>query len=187
MKQFTLRLFVSVVLLRGLSFGQKPAAADPGRGKMGAAEFAWRLGEQTGPSSPATAQVARKQDEIMERIWCGDASDQATQEVCWRAYQARMKYYIGAMDHRTRIFWWQHVASRIIFGVVIGLVGLGVYFAWVQFRKDLFAAGSAQHELEVAPGGIKISSPVLGVVILGLSLGFFYLYLNYVFPVVETF
>jgi cation transport ATPase len=38
-------------------------------------------------------------------------------------------------------------------------------------------------ELELGPTGIKITSPVLGVVILGLSLGFFYLYLKYVYPI----
>jgi cytoskeletal protein RodZ len=61
-------------------------------------------------------------------------------------------------------------------------------------RKTQTAASTdeqAQHadtsvavtELQLGPTGIKITSPVLGVVILGLSLGFFYLYLKYVYPI----
>ncbi len=33
--------------------------------------------------------------------------------------------------------------------------------------------------------GFRIASPVLGVLILGLSLGFFYLYLQFVYPIIE--
>ena len=35
--------------------------------------------------------------------------------------------------------------------------------------------------------GISVSSPVLGVIILVISLAFFYLYLVYVYPISELF
>jgi hypothetical protein len=41
--------------------------------------------------------------------------------------------------------------------------------------------------LELSTTGLKVSSPVLGVVILALSLGFFYLYLVYAYPIQEGF
>jgi hypothetical protein len=70
----------------------------------------------------------------------------------------------------------------------------GVYLAWVQFRHDLDRTdikGEVQapqgHELELSTSGLKVSSPVLGVIILALSLAFFYLYLIYVYPIVEIF
>jgi hypothetical protein len=41
--------------------------------------------------------------------------------------------------------------------------------------------------LEASATGIKLSSPVLGVIILALSLAFFYLYLVHVYPIEEIF
>ncbi len=40
--------------------------------------------------------------------------------------------------------------------------------------------------LELGPTGVKASSPVLGVIILLISMGFFYLYLKTVYPIQET-
>ena len=40
--------------------------------------------------------------------------------------------------------------------------------------------------LEASAQGIKVSSPVLGVIILSLSLLFFYLYLSFVYPIQES-
>jgi hypothetical protein len=42
-------------------------------------------------------------------------------------------------------------------------------------------------EFEASAKGIKVSSPVLGVIILVISLAFFYLYLVYVYPISEIF
>ena len=42
-------------------------------------------------------------------------------------------------------------------------------------------------ELEASVKGIKVSSPVLGVIILVISLLFFYLYLAFVYPIQEVF
>lgn len=44
-----------------------------------------------------------------------------------------------------------------------------------------------EHSVELSTSGIKVSSPVLGVIILALSLAFFYLYLVYVYPIKEIF
>jgi hypothetical protein len=41
-------------------------------------------------------------------------------------------------------------------------------------------------EIEASVTGIRVSSPVLGVLILVISFLFFYLYLIYVYPVVDT-
>jgi len=41
------------------------------------------------------------------------------------------------------------------------------------------------HQLELGQTGLKVSSPVLGVIILVISLAFFYLYLVYVYPIGE--
>ena len=116
-------------------------------------------------------------------------------------------YYRFGMEHRRRSFNWNLLSSQITFWVVILLVFSGIAFAGIQFyislkersgkqtglqsqkitveNKDTF--GEFNTQLEASAKGIKISSPVLGVIILVISLLFFYLYLAYVYPIQETF
>lgn len=146
--------------------------------------------------SPIPVPGATPEDDgtdIQQSVWCPEISDDETLAACWMAYRARLEYYKSGLEHRSRVFWWQHMSTRIIFGVVLLLVGAGVYFAWVQFRHDLGMPGEGAeervsgHTVELSTSGIKVSSPVLGVIILALSLAFFYLYLIYVYPITEIF
>jgi len=116
--------------------------------------------------------------------------DTATIEAYRSALREYYAYQQQGLRHRQRVFAWQHYSSIAIFVVVILLVGAGIYFAAVQFHHGLrggarVAEGSTQ--LEAGPGGVKVSSPVLGVIILAISLAFFYLYLVFVYPIQEIF
>lgn len=123
---------------------------------------------------------------------CVDIADPQTLEDCWAGYRAYFSYYQAGFEHRRNVFWWQHVSTRIIFAVVLVLVAAGMYFAWMQFQLDLrrsAASGEAaprdNTELELATSGIKVRSSVLGVIILVISLAFFYLFLVHVYPITE--
>lgn len=123
---------------------------------------------------------------------CGEIDDPETLEGCWAAHQAYFSYYEAGFEHRRNVFWWQHVSTRLIFAVVLVLVAAGMYFAWVQFQLDVRhsaelgeAAPRDDTELELATSGIKVRSSVLGVIILVISLVFFYLYLVHVYPITE--
>lgn len=117
-----------------------------------------------------------------------DEEGKAMLQASLRAYY---EYRIQGFTHRQRVFSWQLLSSKIIFVVVIFLVLTGIYFSWLQFRADML--DRQQHEdqeqavstIEASSEGIKVSSPVLGVIILVLSLLFFYLYLQYVYPIEE--
>lgn len=115
-----------------------------------------------------------------------DAEGQAAMQAAFKAYY---DYRTEGFDHRQRVFEWQLLSSRLIFVIVIALVGAGIYFSWLQFRADLKKTDrtgeTAASTLEASASGIKVSSPVLGVVILVISLLFFYLYLQYVYPIEE--
>ena len=109
----------------------------------------------------------------------------------WMNYYSYMSF---GYEHRKRVFYWQLVSSEIIFFVVICLVLVGVYFAWLQFyhtlkynKKDGDPDTSLSTELSASFKEIKIVSPVLGVIILIISFMFFYLYLRYVYPIDELF
>lgn len=115
--------------------------------------------------------------------------DDAGQAAMRESFKAYYQYRIQGFRHRQRVFEWQLLSSKIIFVVVIFLVGSGIYFSWLQFRADLKKTDGGSDNtasiLEASTSGIKVSSPVLGVIILVISLLFFYLYLQYVYPIEE--
>lgn len=127
--------------------------------------------------------------------------DAATRQRYLESMQRYYEYRSDGYAYRSRVFEWQLISSKAIFVVVLVLVMCGIYFAWVQFRAAMIAmhrkaaveaaAKDAPNPLatqfEVSSKGIVINSSVLGVIILGLSLAFFYLYLVYVYPIQNVF
>lgn len=98
-------------------------------------------------------------------------------------------YRISGYKHRERVFSWQLFSSKVIFFSVLFLLIVGVYFSYLQFRKAMKGDSSEalSTDLEASTTGFKVSSPVLGVIILVISLIFFYLYLVYIYPIREIF
>jgi hypothetical protein len=130
--------------------------------------------------------------DLLPSVPCEAVKDPKVAERCTEALYAYYDYYTFGLAHRQRVIWWQHISSRIIFGIVLSLVIIGVYFAWRQFSaalNDVNSRGSGAEmptsTVEIGSKGVKVSSPVLGIIILTLSLAFFYLYLVFVYPIVE--
>ncbi len=119
-------------------------------------------------------------------------------------YEQYAKNIADDYTHKRSVLNWQYTSSRIIFYLVIFLVLTGVFFSGVQFyrsfkpkplvlpqkglSKEMMAMlielqKEGVTELSVSGEGLKVSSPVLGVIILALSLIFFYLYLWIVYPI----
>lgn len=116
-------------------------------------------------------------------------------------------YHTAGYRHRQRVFEWQFISSIVIFVLVVLLVSSGVYFAAIQFNEGMrrraaaltsttattqsgspaLPADDTVTTFSASATGITVSSPVLGVIILVISLAFFYLYLVYVYPISELF
>ncbi len=115
--------------------------------------------------------------------------DKETRYAYNRSMQKFYDYRSSGYEHRKRVFEWQLFSSKIIFYVVIFLVIVGLFFSGVQFyaayKKNF--KNEKVTELNASATGVKISSTVLGVIILIISLLFFYLYLVYVYPITEIF
>jgi uncharacterized membrane protein len=125
------------------------------------------------------------------------ASQDLTEETA-KAYQQTLRAYYdyrrSGYDHRLGVFGWQFITSKIIFFVVLILVFLGIYFAAIQFHSGMLRrrAPDQSDESEVTEfvfslKEFKVRSPVLGVIVLTISLAFFYLYLVYVYPIENVF
>ena len=138
-------------------------------------------------SNPESTEPGKKGDgsKIFPAVWCADITDEKTKMICWDAYRSSLDYYKGGLEQRSKVFKWQHITTKVIFFVVLILVAIGVYFAWIQFRTG--KGEMDRSELEISLQGIKVNSSVLGIIILMISLVFFYLYLRYVYPISELF
>lgn len=108
-----------------------------------------------------------------------------------KAYET---YLIFEMKNNQANFEWNLKSTKIIFWMVIFLVFSGILFSGVQFykatlEKKIRSKSPDQNqlntEIEANLKGIKISTPILGVIILVISLAFFYLYLIYVYPIIQ--
>lgn len=149
--------------------------------------------------------------QILPELPGGDVlKDETTRAAYLKAMQRYFHYRESGYDHRMRLFEWQLWSSRAIFAVVLILVFVGIYFAAIQFHKSLSPLGRHSHanqnapttddpngaqnatpmpvtQLEITAKGVVVNSSVLGVVILVISLAFFYLYLVYVYPIQNLF
>lgn len=120
-----------------------------------------------------------------------------------------------ALKDRTATYAWQHRTSRWIFFIVVLVVLIGITFSAAHFynamRREnrLLALQEKKQErkkqpetgkegddkqpetdtatsIEVSSSGIKISSSLVGIIVLFFSLLFFFLYLKFVYPINET-
>lgn len=111
---------------------------------------------------------------------------------------AALRYEVTSLDHRRIVLEWQHTSGQIIFWIVVAIVLSGLFFSGMQFylsvpqtRRAVDADGDKitqdgeATQLEVSLTGLKVSSSVIGIIILTVSLVFFYLYLLHVYPVKE--
>ena len=145
---------------------------------------------QAGETVTPTSSAAGEPDPMLPLSPGPELFDQSTREKYLDALRGYYAYRISGYQHRQTVFQWQFFSSKVIFVAVLALVFAGIYFAAVQFhsalgRKRKVEASESEGitEFVASVKGIKVSSPVLGVVILVISMVFFYLYLVYVYPI----
>lgn len=127
---------------------------------------------------------------------CETETNESVKNACLTARSQYYVYYAKGLSRRTAVYEWNNISTHVIFVVVLILVGIGVYFSWRQFTStstivptntDKPGDAYVVTEFEASLQGIRVRSPVLGVILLTISLAFFYLYLRYVYPVTEHF
>jgi len=72
-------------------------------------------------------------------------------------------------DHRLILF-----GSLLLVGVVIAS---GIVFSWLQLRESLRVAGQApSNDIEISTSKLRLTTSVIGVIVLAISLAFFYIF-----------
>lgn len=112
--------------------------------------------------------------------------DPEARAACLESQIARYTYQADSLRLRFQVFHWNHVSTVITFFMVMVIVAIGLFFAGVQFFSDRRRGKSSEKtDIKMSTEGLEVSSSVLGVIILTISLAFFYLYLVYVYPIQE--
>lgn len=100
-----------------------------------------------------------------------------------------MSYYqlqIDLMEIKHEMFLWQNRASEILMWVSILVVFSGITFSGLQLWKVLKTEGDLKdHKFEISANRIRITSSFVGVVVLGISLAFLYMFVVNVYTVSE--
>ena len=120
--------------------------------------------------------------------------DREVHAACLNALEENFTYESERLKHRKWVFRFQLIATNISFLIVVIMVGFGLRFAQIQFSReftrfpsDIMPRDSSVPvpvtDIEISLARIKVSSSILGVIVLGLAMGFFYLYIRYVFPI----
>jgi hypothetical protein len=158
----------------------------------------WSRAQESPNAPPVTDRIEQlkaldsgvSEDNLAPPIISSELLDEEGTAALRKALTSYYQYRISGYAHRERVFAWQLLSSRIIFVLVIFLVLTGVYFSWLQFQRAMKGGKGTELKetsFEASTTGLKVSSPVLGVIILAMSLAFFYLYLVFVYPISEIF
>jgi hypothetical protein len=138
-------------------------------------------------------------------------SELAANSIDPRVAKSFNDFAIWQNEYTKRVFDHQDTYTFFIFMTVNLLVLAGLYFAWLQFKATLHLSQRSRRsrtvtksgitespegksepnssgpwevqELKVGPDGLAISSSFVGLIILGLSMCFFFMYLKYVYPI----
>ncbi|MEO8174377.1 MAG: hypothetical protein ABI581_14885 [Sediminibacterium sp.] len=113
-----------------------------------------------------------------------------------------MEYFHFTVDHRIHVLRWQFYSTIGIYFMVITIVLTGLWLSYRQFKMAEPASRTIptgtklaetelvvkdqsilKTELEIGKDSIKINTAVIGLVILVVSIAFFFLYLQYAYSV----
>jgi hypothetical protein len=99
-----------------------------------------------------------------------------------KAYkEAQLKQYeslVQQADLINQSFYEQRIILRTSLFLVVLVVIAGVSFSAVQLWQGLGAVGALSNELEISASKVRLTSSVIGVVVLTISLAFFYVFVS---------
>ena len=155
-----------------------------------------------------TSTILQESYQLID-VLTGEENSQSSRRL---SVQLSQQYDEWRVEFWKRAYGWQHISSILIFFVVVAVVGAGVVLAAWQLQSWLKRAeeydemilnaltGKSNNATDITklleamgqPDGgkmnvtresLSVSSPYVGVVILGLSFAFFIAYLYFVYPI----
>lgn len=116
------------------------------------------------------------------------------------------RYVQWQRDYARRGWEWHLFSTQFLFGMVMAIVAFGLWLTHKQFQRDYVqqaaaptADGStappppppspplpAPSSLKLGPAGLELTSQVVGLLVLAVSVAFFYFYVKEVYPMREV-
>lgn len=93
----------------------------------------------------------------------------------------KLEYDEFSLMHRKSSHKYQYTTSLIIFCLVVVIVLFGLLFSWLEFKKGI----GSKTTLKFSSDGVEISSQIIGLIVLVISLGFAYIYIDKAYPINE--
>src|SRR5262249_31359178 len=111
-------------------------------------------------------------------------ADPVLEKAYIEAQRKKYEYLTAMMDVYISAFRAQQVASAVILCLVVLVVVSGVGFAGFQLWKGVSAAGvQVSSDLEFSASKVRLTSSVVGIVVLTISLVFLYIYTREVYQI----
>jgi hypothetical protein len=88
------------------------------------------------------------------------------------------------MDVNIATFEAQQFASKVLLFLVVFVVIAGIAFSGFQLWKSVTAGGvQGSSEMEVSASRVRVTSSVVGVIVLAISLAFLYIYASHIYEI----
>jgi hypothetical protein len=116
------------------------------------------------------------------------AAATASQDVyhAWAELKRREYAYYGQlMDSNVRTFHAQQLASYVVLFLVFIVVSAGVAFSGFQLWKSVTTGVQPDTNLELSASSVRVTSSVVGIVVLAISLAFLFIYAHEVYHIRE--
>ena len=93
---------------------------------------------------------------------------------------------------------WHLFSTQFLFAMVMAIVIFGLWLTHMQFQRDYMAhdgapspeqiptPAPAPSTLKLGPAGLELTSQVVGLLVLAISVAFFYFYVKEVYPMREV-
>jgi hypothetical protein len=120
--------------------------------------------------------LAQAAQEAYDREWFLD------QLIALKGYRVNENFKI---EQRQRALNLQYYFSIFSFIAANGFLLFGFYLAHQQFHRDSKEQNKSVSTIKILKDGVEISSSVMGLMVLFLSLLFFYLFLKEVYSITE--
>jgi hypothetical protein len=113
-----------------------------------------------------------------------NAANADLQNAYIEAKKKEYAYQIAEMDINIAAYQTARIASNVILALVVLVVVAGISFAGFQLWKSVSIAGVQEtSDLEISASKVRVTSSVVGVVVLFISLAFLYIYTTEIYGV----
>jgi hypothetical protein len=129
-------------------------------------------------------QLKKRPSNTVRSVGAPIENNSALWEAYYEAKKKEYSYQAALMDANVQTFYAQKIASYAILVLVLFVVLSGVAFSGYQLWKSVAVAGvQSNSDFELSASKVRVTSSVVGIVVLTISLVFLFIYTHEVYHV----